>query len=149
MSLPRRMGLSESAGGLRLTQQIEPAVAALFGAPAPLAGASLPLACRISLAEDFTGSMVLHDGAASRFTVTGVGEEWHLERADAALPFLAARTTLERRAGEGLTLWIDSETIEALREHGTGAASFQHRPATATLRVEADQPRGISVAALA
>ncbi len=149
MSLPRRMGLVETDEGLRLAQTIEPAVQGLFGAPAPLNGTTAPLACRIDLAHDFIGTATLHDGGESRFTVKASGAEWRLEREDAALPFLIATAALSRTDGEGLSLWIDSETIEALTESGTGSASFQHRPAASALRVETDQPGAISVAALA
>ena len=56
---------------------------------------------------------------------------------------------LGRREGEGLALWIDSETIEVLTLDGTGSASFQHRPAGTLLALETDQPERVSVAALA
>jgi len=150
MSLPRRMGLAEaSGGGLRLAQTIEPSVAALFAAPAPLSGAIIPVASRITLAADFTGSLTLDDGTGSQFSVIAAGEQWQLARHDGALPFLAATAVIERRMDEGLDLWIDSETIEALTADGTGSASFQHRPARAQLGLETDQPRAVSVAALA
>lgn len=149
MSLPRRIGLVAGGEGWRLAQDVEPAVAGLFGAPAALTRAAVPLACRIELARDFTGTLTLHDGAASRCSVTGAGGEWRIERSDAALPFLAASATLARCADEGLALWIDSETIEAITTCGTGSASFQHRPQSAGLQIETDQPRGISVAVLA
>ena len=63
--------------------------------------------------------------------------------------FLDADAELDRRGGDGLSLWLDSETIEALTADGTGSASFQHGPAMAKLSVETDQPQHVSVAALA
>jgi sucrose-6-phosphate hydrolase SacC (GH32 family) len=148
MSLPRRMGLSEGPAGLALVQQIEPAVAGLFGDAAPLTGARVPTASCLQIGSAFAGAITLHDGAASRFTVTAAGDEWRIERQDAALPFLDADAVLARRDGDGLRLWIDSETIEALTESGSGCASFQHRPDGTALQVETDQPGRVSVAAL-
>lgn len=140
MSLPRRMGLVEGGTGLCLSQAIEPAIARLFGPPAPLGAAAIPVASRIDLAPDFTGTLLLGDGATSRFTLTATGPQWQLRREDTALPFLDAAATLDRAEGEGLRLWLDSETIEAVTDHGTGCASFQHRPAASTLTAETDQP---------
>lgn len=148
MSLPRRMALSQSGEGLRLAQTIEPAVAGLFAAPERLTRTTLPVASRITLDPDFSGSLTLHDGAAGRFTVAAEGSTWRLERADTALPFLACGSALDRREGQGLDLWIDSETIEVLTTDGTGSASFQHRPAAAELHIETDRPGGLSLAAL-
>lgn len=149
MSLPRRMALAQGSGGLVLAQEIEPSVGALFAPFAPLAAAHIPAASRLRLAPDFAGTLTLHDGITSRFTITAAATSWQLHRSDSALPFLEATAMLERRAGEGLDLWIDSETIEALTASGTGSASFQHRPAGGTLMIETDQPRAVSVAALA
>ncbi len=149
MSLPRRMGLVEGGAGLRLAQQIEPAVVHRFGALAPLGAGPIPVASRLAIGPDFTGTLTLHDGAASRFTLTANGAQWQLERRDAALAFLDAAATLDRVPGEGLDLWIDSETIEVLSHDGTASASFQHRPADSSLTIETDQPACISTAALA
>lgn len=149
MSLPRRMGLTQTATGLRLAQQVEPAVARLFGDPAPLASGAIPVASRIGIDGDFAGTLTLDDGGTSQFTVTAADNRWVLQRRDAALPFLDAAATLARTPGEGLDLWVDSETIEVLTADGTGSASLQHRPAAAVLKAETDRPRGISVARLA
>jgi sucrose-6-phosphate hydrolase SacC (GH32 family) len=149
MSLPRRMSLAEHGEGLVLAQEVEPSVSALFAPPAPLATVTIPLASRLSFAPDFTGTLTLHDDMTSRCTVIATATTWQLHRDDSALPFLTATATLDRRAGEGLDLWIDSETIEALTANGTGSASFQHRPASPALRVETDQPRAVSTATLA
>lgn len=150
MSAPRRMGLIEESGGLRLAQQIEPGVAGLFGDFGALAAdGMIATASRIELSAEFSGSAILSDRGTSRFTIQADGDRWHLQRSDTALPFLAAEAVLARRDGEGLSLWIDSETIEALTPGGTGAASFQHRPAGAQMTLETDQPQRVSVATLA
>jgi sucrose-6-phosphate hydrolase SacC (GH32 family) len=149
MSLPRRMALAQGGEGLVLCQAIASSVAALFAPFAPLAAAEIPVAGRLRLAPGFTGTLTLHDGMTSRVTLNAAATTWQLHRRDSALPFLEASATLERRDGEGLDLWIDSETIEALTASGTGSASFQHRPAASTLKVETDQPAAVSVAALA
>ncbi len=165
MSLPRRMGLVEGSAGLQLAQQIEPAVTRLFAAPAPLGTAEIPVASRIAIDAGFTGTLNLHDGAGSRFTLRAGDDRWRLGRHDAALAFLEAEASLVRAPDEGLELWIDSETIEVLTGTGTGtgtgrgtgtgtgtgtgSASFQHRPASGTLRLETDQPRAVSTATLA
>lgn len=149
MSLPRRMGLVRRSEEPVLAQEIEPSVAALFAPFAPLATANIPVASRLRLAPDFTGTLTLHDCLTSRFAINAATTTWQLHRHDSAMPFLEATATLERRAGEGLDLWIDSETIEALTASGTSSASFQHRPVASTLSVETDQPRAVSVARLA
>jgi sucrose-6-phosphate hydrolase SacC (GH32 family) len=149
MSLPRRMSLIERNESLVLAQEIEPSVAALFAPLAPLTSTTIPLASRIRLAPEFTGTLTIGDDMTSRCTVIATATTLHLHRYDSALPFLEATATLDRRAGESLDLWIDSETIEALTANGTASASFQHRPASPTLRVETDQPRAVSTAALA
>jgi hypothetical protein len=149
MSLPRRMGLIETAAGLRLTQAIEPSIASLFAPPAPLSAPTIPVASRISVSPDFSGTLNLHDRAESRFTLTATPVQWHLERRDAGLPFLNATATLARMPGEGLDLWIDSETIEVLSHSGAASASFQHRPAAVTLIAETDQPSSLTLAMLA
>jgi sucrose-6-phosphate hydrolase SacC (GH32 family) len=149
MSLPRRMGLVEGGAGLRLAQQVEPAVARLFSPPAPLGPSPIPVATRITVDPDFTGTLTLDDRASSRFTLRASGAQWRLERRDAALPFLDSAATLDRLPQEGLDLWIDSETIEVLSHTGSASASFQHRPTAATLVAETDQPRGLSIAVLA
>ena len=150
MSLPRRMGLREQDGVLRLAQMVEPAILRRFAAPCslPTSGA-IDIAVRIDLAPDFAGTLELSDGQGSRFTVRADCDRWLITRRDAVLPFLDADTELVRRDGEGLSLWLDSETIEALTPDGTGAASFQHRPAGPALSVETDQPQHVSVAGLA
>jgi sucrose-6-phosphate hydrolase SacC (GH32 family) len=149
MSLPRRMGLVETAAGLRLAQTIEPAVASLFTPPAPLTTPTIQVASRIGISPDFTGTLTLHDAARSRFTLTATAAQLQLERRDAALAFLNANATLDRLPREGLDLWIDSETIEVISHTGTTCASFQHRPAATTLSVETDQPLALSLAVLA
>lgn len=149
MSLPRRMGLAQTGDDLCLTQHIEPAVARLFGAAAPLGLSSIPVASRIDIAPDFTGTLTVHDGKGSRFTLSAKDAQWQLERRDLVLPFLDANATLDRAPDEGISLWIDSETIEALTANGTGSASFQHRPASGTLQVETDQSGMLSLAMLA
>ncbi len=149
MSVPRRMGLVERGDGLKLAQQVEPSVAALFGKFAPLpAGGAIDAAARVELSPEFSGQATFIEGA-SRFTVRAEGNRWHLQRSDTALPFLAAEAVLARRDGEGLSLWLDSETIEALTPDGTGAASFQHRPADNRMALDTDQPHYVSVATLA
>jgi sucrose-6-phosphate hydrolase SacC (GH32 family) len=148
MSLPRRMGLIERGEALVLAQEVEPSVAALFAPFTPLSTPQIPLASRIRLAPEFTGTLTLGDAMSSRCTVIATTTTWQLHRYDSALPFLEATATLDRRAGQSLDLWIDSETIEALTADGTGSASFQHRPAASTLTIETDQPRFVSTAAL-
>lgn len=149
MSAPRRIGLLARKDGLRLSQQFEPGVAGLFGDFGPLqGGAMIDVASRVELSSEFSGMAVFTDGASSRFTVRATGNHWLLERRDTALPFLDAEVALERGDGEGLSLWIDSETVEVLTPNGTGSASFQHRPESAQLSVETDQPQRISVASL-
>ena len=149
MSLPRRMGLVQRAHGLLLSQQVEPGVAGLFGDMVALpASGTLSVAGRVELASEFSGVATFCDGASSRFAVHAEGGQWRLVRRDAKLAFLDAEATLERRDGEGLSIWLDSETIEVLTPDGTGSASFQHRPAAARLLVETDQPQHVSVAAL-
>ncbi len=150
MSAPRRIGLLERAEGLRLAQQVEPNVAGLFATFGALrADGTVDVASRVELSAEFAGSVRLSDGRDSRFTIRADGERWRLERRDAALPFLDVDAVLQRRDGEGLSLWLDSETIEVLTPDGTGSASFQHRPATARLAVETDRPQDVSVASLA
>lgn len=149
MSVPRRMGLVEQADGLCLAQQVEPSVAALFADLAPLPGDGvIDAACRVELSPAFSGKAAFVEGS-SRFTVQAGGDGWRLERRDTALPFLDAEATIMRRDGEGLSLWLDSETIEVLTPDGTEAASFQHRPAGSRMALETDQPQHVSVAALA
>lgn len=150
MSTPRRLGLIESAGSLQLSQQVEPSVAGLFGDFGPLdAAGTVPIASRIELGREFCGEISLADGAGSRFVVLADADRWLLARKDDSLPFLDADAVLERSDGEGLSLWIDSETIEAFTPGGTGCASFQHRPANQCLTVETDRPQRVSFAALA
>lgn len=149
MSTPRRMGLLERADGLRLAQLVEPSVAGLFGDfGALVADGLIDVASRIELSAEFSGAMSLTDGQTSRFTIRAEGDRWLLQRRDTALPFLEQDAVLQRRDGEGLSLWIDSETVEVLTPDGTGSASFQHRPATARLSVETEQPQRVSVASL-
>jgi hypothetical protein len=144
------MGLVERPDGLRLSQQVEPSVADLFGDFGALAAdAMIATASRIELSAEFSGGATLTDRGTSRFTIQADGDRWHLQRSDTALPFLAAEAVLARRDGEGLSLWIDSETIEALTPDGTGAASFQHRPTGTQMALETDQPQRVSVASLA
>jgi sucrose-6-phosphate hydrolase SacC (GH32 family) len=151
MSLPRRMGLVEKGDGLRLAQEVEPAVEALFVSPHRLGGArrEVPLACRIDIAGDFGGSCEIGDGGESRLIIRA-GQEggWHIEREDTNLPFLAAQATLARAADSGLSVWIDSETIEILSDDGTCSAAFQHRPHGKGLTIMTDQSAAISVAGL-
>lgn len=150
MSVPRRMGLQEQSDGFRLAQTVEPAISGLFAAPCSLpTSGTIAIASRIDLAPDFAGMLELSDGQGSRFTVRAVGDCWLMARRDAGLAFLDADAELDRRDGEGLSLWLDSETIEALTADGTGSAGFQHRPASAEQWVETDQPQHVSVAALA
>lgn len=150
MSAPRRMGLIErGGGGLELAQQIEPAVAGLFSDFGPLNSNAVPVASRIEVNKDFSGELELSDNLGSRLTVRAEGEKWQLERRDASLPFLDCEATLERCDGEGLSLWIDSETIEALTPNGTGSASFQHRPSAQFLSISTDQANRLSTATLA
>lgn len=149
MSMPRRIGLVERGDGLKLAQKVEPSVAALFGAFETLpADGTIDAAARVELSPEFSGQATFAEGA-SRFKVRAEGNRWRLERSDAALPFLDAEAVIERRDGEGLSLWFDSETIEALTPDGTGAASFQHRPAQRRMTLDTDQPRRVSVASLA
>lgn len=150
MSLPRRMALIQRADGLMLSQQVEPGVAGLFGELVALpASGRLGVASRVELGGEFSGEATFSDGASSRFTVHAEAGQWRLVRRNSRLAFLDADATLERRDGEGLSIWLDSETIEVLTPDGTGSASFQHRPATARLLVDTDQPQHVSVAALA
>ncbi len=149
MSAPRRMGLIERDGRAQLSQQVEPAVAGLFGDFGPLRTSEIPVASRIELDASFTGVLSLNDRQGSSFVIDAAGGQWQLERRDTALPFLEGQATLERREGEGLSLWIDSETVEALTWGGTSSASFQHRPATERLTLETDQPGHVSTATLA
>lgn len=150
MSLPRRMSLVPGPDGLRLAQAIEPPVGRLFAAAAPLsATGTVESACCITLSSGFTGSLVLEDGAASRFAIRASGDRWVIERQDTSLPFLDDEAVLDRHEDDNLAVWIDSETIEVLTGCGTGCASFQHRPAAARLSVETDQPDAVSVAHLA
>ena len=150
MSVPRRMGLVERDGGLKLAQHVEPSVAGLFRDFAPIAANPVvPLSSWIELAGDFSGSLDLTDGAGSRFGVRTADGGWSFTREDEALPFLSCESFLERRDGEGLALLIDSETIEAFTTSGTGCASFQHRPEGGRLSLETDQPKRLTVAALA
>ncbi|MCR2834344.1 glycoside hydrolase family 32 protein [Parerythrobacter lacustris] len=150
MSAPRRMGLLERPDGLRLSQVIEPSVAGLFGDFGALGvDKVVKVASRMELVADFAGDLLLTDDGSCQLTVRVQGDRWLIERRDTALPFLDAEATLERRDGEGLSIWIDSETVEVLTPDGTGAASFQHRPASARMSVETDRPQHISVAALA
>jgi sucrose-6-phosphate hydrolase SacC (GH32 family) len=150
MSTPRRVGLLEHPDGLRLTQEIEPSVAGLFSDFGALgAGGAIMIASRLELSADFAGDLVLTDGGSCQLAVRAQGDRWQIERRDTALPFLDAEATLDRRDGEGLSLWIDSETVEVLTPDGTGSASFQHRPLGPGLVAETDQPRHVSVATLA
>lgn len=150
MSTPRRMGLLERGDGMRLTQQVEPSVAGLFGDFGTLpADGAIDAASRVELSAEFSGTLALADDQSSRLTIRSDGGQWQIERRDEALPFLDAQAVLERRDGDGLSLWSDSETVEFLTPDGTGTASFQHRPAGARLTVETDQPQCVSVAALA
>jgi len=151
MSVPRRIGLIERTGGLRLSQQVEPAVAGLFGDFAPLGEArgTIPFAARVELNGEFSGELTLADGRGSTFTAQSSGDSWLLRRNDASLGFLEVEARLEREDGEGLSLWLDGETIEAIAPDGTRCASFQHRPAGERLIVETDQRQKISVATLA
>lgn len=149
MSAPRRLGLIECREGMRLSQQVEPSVARRFGDFATLAADSIPLASRIELSGVFAGTAHFTDDRGSSFTISAQGGVWKLTRRDAALNFLDSDAVLGRREGEGLALWIDSETIEVLTLDGTGSASFQHRPAGTPLALETDQPERVSVAALA
>ncbi|UIP06455.1 glycoside hydrolase family 32 protein [Erythrobacter sp. SDW2] len=150
MSTPRRMGLLEAPDGLRLAQQVEPSVAGLFGDFGALATDGMAeMASRIELSAAFSGALSLADSGTSRFTIRAEGDRWLLQRRDTALPFLDQDAELRRRDGEGLSLWLDSETIEVLSPDGTGAAGFQHRPADPHLSLETDQPQFVSTAALA
>jgi fructan beta-fructosidase len=149
MSAPRRIGLLDGPYGLRLAQQIEPAVAALFGDFGALAASgTFETTSRIKLSAEFSGVISLTDGGTSRFTIRADGDRWHLQRCDTTLAFLAAEAVLARREGQGISLWLDSETIEVLTCDGTGAASFQHRAAGGRMSLETDQPQHVSVAAL-
>lgn len=150
MSVPRRLGLVEDGDRLHLTQQVEPSVEGLFGGLSSLASnGRVPVASRIEISSEFSGELSLSDGGPSRLTIKGTGGAWHLARADTALPFLEAKAVLPRRDGQGLSLWTDSETIEALTSDGIGSASFQHRPSAQRLSIDTDQPDHISTAALA
>ena len=149
MSAPRRIGLAERDGRLQLAQHIEPAVAGLFSVPERLGAGMVPVASRIELDGDFCGAITVHDGKASSLVVDATDRHWQFRRQDAALPFLDCETSVERHDGQGLSLWIDSETIEALTFDGTGSASFQHRPATNRITIDTDHPGHISIATLA
>lgn len=149
MSLPRRMGLRECNNELLLAQTVEPSVCNLFTDPEEVTAdeMTVPVSCRIDLAADFHGQLRLDDGGNSCFTVIADDQCWQLLRDDTALPFLNARSGLQRSDG-GLTLWIDSETIEAISLDGTQCGGFQHRPACEVLTLATDCPECVSVARL-
>jgi sucrose-6-phosphate hydrolase SacC (GH32 family) len=149
MSLPRRMDLRERGNELHLAQTVEPSVCNLFADPLAMTGneATVPVACRIDLAGDFHGQLRLGDGGDCHFTVIAENQCWQLQREDKALPFLDARSEMQR-SDDGLSLWIDCETIEAISFDGTQCASFQHRPASAALALATDCPECVSIARL-
>ena len=148
ISLPRRMDLKNACDELLLSQQVEPAVGKLFGPAQQLESSELPGACRIDLETGFSGSLYIGDEKGSYIAVASDGDQWGVKRRDQALPFLDCDSALVRRDGQGLSLWIDSETVECLTADGTGCASFQHRPSSSTLKIDCDQPNQVSVAAL-
>lgn len=149
MSLPRRMGLRQCGDELRLAQTVEPSICKLFADPVAMTGdeTTVPVACRIDLAGDFHGQLRLGDGGECHFTVVADNQRWQLLRENTALPFLNARSEIQRSDG-GLSLWIDIETIEAISFDGTQCASFQHRPASAALALSTNCPECVSTSRL-
>ena len=149
MSLPRRMELRECGNELRLAQTVEPSVCKLFTDPIAMTGneMTVPVACRIYLSSNFHGQLRLVDGGDVRFTIVADDKCWQSMREDMALPFLNARSEMQRSDG-GLSLWIDSETIEAISFDGTQCASFQHRPDRAVLTLATDCADCVSIARL-
>lgn len=149
MSLPRRMGLRQCGDELHLAQTVEPSVCNLFADPVAMTGdeTTVPVACRIDLAGEFHGQLRLDDGGDCHFIVVADDQRWLLMREDTALPFLNARSEMQRGDG-GLSLWIDSETIEAISYDGMQCASFQHRPASAALTLSTNCPDCVSIARL-
>lgn len=150
MSAPRRIGLLDSPDGPRLSQQVEPGIAGRFGDFRQLGTdpVKVPVACRIELERDFAGQVTLADGLGGSFLIEARGDAWHLRRRDAGLPFLDYDAMMARPDSSGLSLWIDSETIELLSPDGTASAGFQHRPRSDMLELETDQQAAVSIASL-
>lgn len=150
MSLPRRLELVRHESGLRLTQSIDPAVMQLFDVAQPVEAeeAAIPIACRIDLASEFSGMLRIDDGPSKAISVERQNGEILIRRVDEELPFLSIERAIALPRGQGLSLYIDSETCEILSSDGTVAVSLQHRPQHATLALHTDDPAKVSVAPL-
>lgn len=150
MSLPRRMELVETERGLRLAQEIDPAVAGLFSPlkPLPSGDCTIPVSGRIDLAPDFMGRLAVSTERACEFWIIGDAGRFLIARKDARLPFLDFETQIARREETGVQIWIDTETVEILTSDGLGAVSFQHRPEGSKLTIKTDCSGPVSAAQL-
>ncbi|MFN4134075.1 MAG: glycoside hydrolase family 32 protein [Novosphingobium sp.] len=132
MSLPRRLSLRQSAGGVQLVQQIEPACRALFGAAEPLLLAQgcrpLASAALVELRAEQDARLDITDDLGRSIACSIAGGMLTVQRTDPVTPQLDRTCKMRVDAGP-VELWIDSGSLEVVANGGAQCLTLQHRMA--------------------
>jgi sucrose-6-phosphate hydrolase SacC (GH32 family) len=153
MSLPRRMALRRDGAAWRMVQEIEPAVAALFGALTPLSldldARPVPSAARITIPGGTDPWMIEIAGEAGRLLLLSRdGGSLRVQRKDPVTPALDVAREVALGADGAIDLWLDTGSIELVGDRGAMSLTLQHRLGGAQVALRCDRNMAVAMAGL-